>query len=645
MIVHLIDGTYELFRHFYGFRRSKLPDQPLGAVNGVLGTIVQMLQEGATHIGVATDHVIESFRNDLWPGYKTGDGIEAALWAQFHPLEEALAAMGVMTWPMVELEADDALASAAYQAARDTRVEKVCIWTPDKDLAQCVEGTRVVQVDRRSGEIRDDARVRTKFGVAPPFIPDYLALVGDAADGFPGIPGIGAKTAARLITQHGHIEQFPDTVLTENRERALLFKTAGDAAERCAALRRCRRAPVDRADARFRGCSRETGQSAARGESGPAFVVDLYSVLMKLRDCVIAAAVFMTPAIHAQTPAETNTAGAALHALFDREWEWELTQDPLWASYLGDRRWNDRWEDISTGALAARQAHRQAVLKDLAAIPREQLSAADRLNYDLFRHQYQMTVEGFQHRQHLIRTSTLSGVQGTEGVVDSLRFQTVKDFDDWLARLDAFPAYMDQNIALMREGIKANVLLPKIIAQRVRPQIVQLATQPPEESGYYRPFRSIPPAVPLADRERLAKSALERIRTRIQPAFAKLLEFMDRDYLPASYDGIGWWRTSSGLAGYRYFAKYHTTTDLAPQDIHALGLKEVARIRAEMEAHQDAGRILRHARRSSSRTCERTRSSSTKQARSCSTAIALSRSASIPSSSRSAGSFPAPRTA
>jgi 5'-3' exonuclease len=224
VIVHLIDGTYELFRHFYGFRRSKLPDQPLGAVNGVLGTIVQMLQEGATHIGVATDHVIESFRNDLWPGYKTGDGIEAALWAQFHPLEEALAAMGVVTWPMVELEADDALASAAYQAARDTRVERVCIWTPDKDLAQCVEGTRVVQVDRRSGEIRDDARVRTKFGVAPPFIPDYLALVGDAADGFPGIPGIGAKTAARLITQHGHIEQFPDTVLTENRERALLFK-------------------------------------------------------------------------------------------------------------------------------------------------------------------------------------------------------------------------------------------------------------------------------------------------------------------------------------------------------------------------------------------------------------------------------------
>jgi 5'-3' exonuclease len=225
MIVHLIDGTYELFRHFYGFRRTKLPDQPLGAVSGVLGTIVQMLEGGATHIGVATDHVIESFRNDLWPDYKTGEGIDPALWAQFHPLEESLVSMGVMTWPMVELEADDALASAAHLAALDTQVEKVCIWTPDKDLAQCVTGDRVVQVDRRSGEIRDAARVEAKFGVSPPFIPDYLALVGDAADGYPGIPGIGSKTAARLISQHGHLEQFPASLLGENRDRALLFKT------------------------------------------------------------------------------------------------------------------------------------------------------------------------------------------------------------------------------------------------------------------------------------------------------------------------------------------------------------------------------------------------------------------------------------
>ena len=225
MIVHLVDGTYELFRHFYGFRRTKMPDQPLGAVAGVLGTLVQMLEEGATHVGVATDHVVESFRNDLWDGYKTGEGIDPALWAQFHPLEESLVAMGVTTWPMVELEADDALASAAHLASQDSRVEKVCIWTPDKDLAQCVTADRVVQVDRRSGEIRDEARVRAKFGVSPEFIADYLALVGDAADGYPGLAGIGAKTAARLIGQHGHLEQFPVALLGDNRERALLFKT------------------------------------------------------------------------------------------------------------------------------------------------------------------------------------------------------------------------------------------------------------------------------------------------------------------------------------------------------------------------------------------------------------------------------------
>jgi len=224
MIVHLIDGTYELFRHFYGIRRAKKGDPPFGAVAGVLHTVAQMLQDGATHLGVATDHVIESFRNDLWPGYKTGEGIEPALYAQFHPLEEALAAMGVPIWPMIELEADDALASAAHLAARDERVEKVCIWTPDKDLAQCVIDDRVVQVDRKSGQIRNDAGVRAKFGVPPERIPDYLALVGDAADGYPGIPRIGAKTAATLIARHGAIEDFPDSVLGEKRQLALLFK-------------------------------------------------------------------------------------------------------------------------------------------------------------------------------------------------------------------------------------------------------------------------------------------------------------------------------------------------------------------------------------------------------------------------------------
>ncbi len=226
MIVHLLDGTYELFRHFYGIRRGIKggEDPPFGAVAGVLHTVAQMLEGGATHIGVATDHVIESFRNDLWPGYKTGEGMEPALWAQFHPLEEALAAMGVAVWPMVELEADDGLASAAHLAAADARVEKVCIWTPDKDLAQCVIGDRVVQVDRKSNQIRDADGVRARYGVAPARIPDYLAIVGDAADGFPGLPGWGPKTAARLIDRYGPLEEFPLEVLGDKRESALLFK-------------------------------------------------------------------------------------------------------------------------------------------------------------------------------------------------------------------------------------------------------------------------------------------------------------------------------------------------------------------------------------------------------------------------------------
>jgi 5'-3' exonuclease len=225
VIVHLIDGTYELFRHFYGLRRfNKGEDAPYGAVIGVLNTVLQMVETGATHIGVATDHVIESFRNDLYPAYKTGEGMDRALVRQFHPLEEALGAMGVAVWPMVELEADDGLASAAHLADADAAVQKVCIWTPDKDLAQCVRGERVVQVDRKSGKIRDAAGVREKFGVDPEHIPDYLALVGDAADGYPGIPGIGAVTAARLVNRYGTIEQFPDDVLGANRDLAMLFK-------------------------------------------------------------------------------------------------------------------------------------------------------------------------------------------------------------------------------------------------------------------------------------------------------------------------------------------------------------------------------------------------------------------------------------
>jgi 5'-3' exonuclease len=224
MIVHLIDGTYELFRHFYGAKRGSSQPAKFAAVSGVLRTVIQMLEGGATHIGVATDHVIESFRNELWPGYKTGEGIDPLLRAQFLPLEETLVAMGVVTWAMVELEADDALASAARLASLDENVEKVCIWTPDKDLSQCVEGERVVQMDRRSNQMRDAAGVKAKFGVPPELIADYLALVGDAADGYPGIKGCGAKTAARLLERHGPIEKFPADVLGDQQEIALLFK-------------------------------------------------------------------------------------------------------------------------------------------------------------------------------------------------------------------------------------------------------------------------------------------------------------------------------------------------------------------------------------------------------------------------------------
>lgn len=225
MIVDLVDGTYELFRHFYGQRRfNKGKDKPFGAVVGVLQTALQMLEDGSTHLAFATDHVIESFRNAMWSGYKTGAGIEPALRAQFRPLEEALAALGVVVWPMLDLEADDALASGAAIAARDPRVEQVRIWTPDKDLAQCVVANDVVQVDRRGKKVLDADAVRAKFGVEPARVPDYLALVGDSADGYPGVPGIGAVGAARLVKRYGAIEAFPPEALGEHREHALLFK-------------------------------------------------------------------------------------------------------------------------------------------------------------------------------------------------------------------------------------------------------------------------------------------------------------------------------------------------------------------------------------------------------------------------------------
>jgi 5'-3' exonuclease len=241
MQVHLIDGTYELFRHYYALpkvRDSK--GQEVAAVRGVLASLMGMLGNGATHMGVATDHVIESFRNDLWPGYKTGEGVEPDLLAQFPLLEEALSALGIVVWRMVEFEADDALAAAAKAAADDPRVERVIICTPDKDLAQCVRGTRVVQLDRRKNITRDELGVVAKFGVEPASIPDYLALVGDSADGFPGLPGWGAKSAAAVLAKFNHLESIPadwrewgvnvaspkalSSTLVTNLDQALLFR-------------------------------------------------------------------------------------------------------------------------------------------------------------------------------------------------------------------------------------------------------------------------------------------------------------------------------------------------------------------------------------------------------------------------------------
>jgi 5'-3' exonuclease len=242
MDVYLIDGTYELFRHFYAVpSETDAEGREIGAVRGVLASIRGLASRGVTHLGVATDRIIESFRNELWPGYKTSAGIDPALWSQFPLLEEALNRMGIVVWPMVEFEADDALATAAVHAAADSRVRQVVICTPDKDLAQCVRGTRVVQLNRRTQIVLDEAGVTQKFGVPPASIPDYLALVGDAADGYPGLPGWGAKSTAAVLSRFGHIEAIPDdyrewhvnasrpaelaATLARERSRALLFRT------------------------------------------------------------------------------------------------------------------------------------------------------------------------------------------------------------------------------------------------------------------------------------------------------------------------------------------------------------------------------------------------------------------------------------
>ena len=298
--------------------------------------------------------------------------------------------------------------------------------------------------------------------------------------------------------------------------------------------------------------------------------------------CVILA--FTTAGTTTVTPAQSPSTTERLHALFERTWQWELDESPLMATALGDARANDKWDDLSLAAFERRQAYRKAALAELAAIPRDALSPADRSHYDVFKYQYDLSVEADAHRYHLIRVATYDGVQNVEQVVDSLPFATVKDYDDWLARLASFPAYIEQNIALMREGMRLNVLLPRVIIERALGQVRALAAQSGSASGLYRPFTRFPAAVGQSDQVRLETAGLARVADAVQPAFVTLRDFLEREYLPVSYAEAGWWQTSGGATGYSFFARQFTTTALTPGEIHQLGLREVARIRAEMDA-------------------------------------------------------------
>jgi uncharacterized protein (DUF885 family) len=301
------------------------------------------------------------------------------------------------------------------------------------------------------------------------------------------------------------------------------------------------------------------------------------------RAVLITLAFVLAVTMSSSVQSKSGSAGARLHALFDREWQWELEQSPLLASTLGDRRWNDRWDDLSVNAIAARVEHRRAALAEVSAIPRARLSPDDQTHYDVFRYQYQMQIEGDAYGYQLIRTDTYGGVQNAEQIVDVLRFATVKDYEDWTARLQTFPDYLDQNIALMREGLRRNILLPELIVRRVLTQVRQMVAGGPEHSGFYKPFRTFPEDISAADRSRLSQAGLTRVGERVLPAFVRFADFIERQYLPKCYPQVGWWQTSSGDKGYAYFARLYTTTDLTPQQIHQIGLDEVARIRGAME--------------------------------------------------------------
>ena len=291
--------------------------------------------------------------------------------------------------------------------------------------------------------------------------------------------------------------------------------------------------------------------------------------------------IFAAP-LAAQTPA--NDAAHTLHALFDREWDNQMQQHPTRASSLGDRRWNDRWADDSLAAIEARYQHTLAVLDEIKRMDRARLSPPDQINYDLFQRQHELSAQGHRFHWYLVPLDQRGGIQTANELGDALRFTTVKDYEDWIARLQRFPEHMDQTIALMRQGIRERIVLPKVIMERVPAQIEKQIVQDPQASAFYKPFRNFPAAIAEADRQRLATAAQKAIREQLVPSFQRFHDFFVKDYLPACYDQVGIWQLPRGGEMYAYFVREYTTTGLTPQQVHQMGLDEVKRIRGEMEA-------------------------------------------------------------
>jgi uncharacterized protein (DUF885 family) len=282
--------------------------------------------------------------------------------------------------------------------------------------------------------------------------------------------------------------------------------------------------------------------------------------------------------------ANSQGAAKALHALFDSEWDWSMEQNPTWASRLGDRRWNDRWEDLSLAAIERRQQHRLETLARLKTIDRARLTPADQLNYDLFKKDYETDVEQHQFRLYLMPVHQREGVQSSDELADALRFQNVKDYEDWIARLRAFPRLMEQTLALMREGVRGRMMWPKVVLQRVPAQLDKQIVARPEDSPFYKPFREFPDAIPASERARLAASGREAVAANIIPAFKQLKQYFVGEYMPAAFEKVGIWQLPRGAEMYAFEARRYTTTDLTPQQIHEKGLSEVARIRTQMQA-------------------------------------------------------------